>query len=132
VAIKFFGGFSDCCVGVPFQETGVCYMAISIREIFRVLYLLFKPRNFLKSFSEQTPHDRLASIPMISWRRITEGVPRAPKAAAWCEVLKQCVNSNDTESGDHERIHEVICKVGVLECTLIGSFFQTLKAANGM
>jgi hypothetical protein len=69
-------------------------MTVSTGEVFEVFYLLFKPRNFLKSFSEQTPHDRLASIPMISCRRMTEGVPRAPKAAAWVEVLRECVSSN--------------------------------------
>ena len=62
------------------------------------VYLLFKPRNFLKSFSEQTPHDRLASIPMISCKRITDGVPRAPKAAACWDVLREIINYKKTES----------------------------------
>jgi len=96
----------------------------------RTIYSPFKPRNFLKSFSEQTPHARFASIPMISWRRITEGVPRAPNAAAWWSVLRKYVNLNKTMSNDHERVHEGICQVRVFKCTGIGTFGLTLEAAG--
>ena len=67
---------------------------------------------------------------MISCRRIIEGVPRAPKAAAWWEVLKEYVNFGKTLNRDHERIHKVICKIRVLECTRVGSFSLALNTAT--
>jgi hypothetical protein len=94
VTIELFGSVSNFMVRIPFQETGVCCNTLSIHErCWMLSHSLFKPRNFLKSLSEQTPHARLASIPMISWRRMTAGVPRAPKLAARWEVLEQYVNS---------------------------------------
>jgi len=54
---------------------------------------LLRPKNFLNSFNEQTPHWRLCSRPITSIIRITDGVPRAPKAAAGSAVLHSNIST---------------------------------------
>ena len=54
---------------------------------------LLRPKNFLNSFNEQTPHRRLCSRPITSTIRMTGGVPRAPKAAAGSAVLHSNIST---------------------------------------
>ena len=49
-----------------------------------------KPYTLRKSFNEQTPQRRLASMPMISCNLMIWGVPRARKAAAGFSTLPGC------------------------------------------
>ena len=67
---------------------------------------------------------------MISCIRITDGVPRAPKAAACWDVLRECVSSKKGEKWYHERAHKVIRKVRVIECTCIGTIGLAPEAAG--
>lgn len=69
----------------------------------RYKHALFRPRNWRKSFREQTPHCRFCSMPMISCRRITYGVPRALNLPAGCSVLSSLVNKGSSVT--HVGIH---------------------------
>ena len=63
--------------------------------------LLLRPKNFLKSFNEQTPQLRLCSRPMISFTRMMAGIPRAPKAAAGSAVLHSNIStSHETDTSE--------------------------------
>lgn len=52
-------------------------------------YTRFRPRNWRKSLSEQQPHCRPDSMPMISCKRMACGVPRALNAPAGFAVLSR-------------------------------------------